>query len=70
MRGCLLGLKSFAFEHLLPAVQNPGELARAERTVLAAQARGAALHDLTNHAEHVAALDRGERSALAFRIDD
>ena len=35
----------------------------------ALQARGDALHDLTNHAEHVAALDRGEASALAFRVD-
>jgi hypothetical protein len=24
---------------------------------------------LTNHDEHVAALDRGEASALAFRVD-
>lgn len=45
-------------------------IARAERAVLAAQARGTALHDLTNHGEHVAALDRGEASALAFRVDD
>ena len=44
-------------------------IARAERAILAAQARGEALHDLTNHAEHVAALDRGEPSALAFRVD-
>ena len=26
-------------------------------------------HDMTNHADHVAALDRGEPSALAFRVD-
>jgi regulator of RNase E activity RraA len=44
-------------------------IARAERAILAAQARGEALHDLTNHADHVAALDRGEPSALAFRVD-
>jgi 4-hydroxy-4-methyl-2-oxoglutarate aldolase len=44
-------------------------IARAERAILAAQARGTALHDLTTHAEHVAALDRGEASALAFRVD-
>ena len=44
-------------------------IARAERAILAAQAGGEALHDLTNHAEHVAALDRGEPSALAFRVD-
>jgi len=43
------------------------EIAEAERAILTAQARGEALHDLTNHDEHVAALDRGEPSALAFR---
>jgi hypothetical protein len=32
-------------------------------------ARGERLHDLTNYAEHVAALDRGEPSALAFRVE-
>jgi regulator of RNase E activity RraA len=44
-------------------------IARSERAILAAQGRGEALHGLTNHAEHVAALDRGEGSALAFRVD-
>jgi regulator of RNase E activity RraA len=44
-------------------------IGRSERAILAAQARGEALHDLTNHAEHAAALDRGEPSALAFRVD-
>jgi len=42
---------------------------RAERAILAAQARGEALHGLTNHDEHAAALDRGEDSRLAFRVD-
>ena len=50
----------------LPAAE---AIARAERAILAAQAGGTALHDLTNHAEHVAALDRGEASALAWRVD-
>jgi 4-hydroxy-4-methyl-2-oxoglutarate aldolase len=44
-------------------------IARAERAILAAQARGDGLHALTNHDDHVAALDRGEDSALAFRVD-
>jgi len=44
------------------------EIAEAERAILEAQARGEALHDLTNHDEHVAALDRGEPSSLAFRL--
>jgi 4-hydroxy-4-methyl-2-oxoglutarate aldolase len=51
------------------ALEAAEAIARAERAILAAQARGTALHDLTTHAEHVAALDRGEASALAFRVD-
>jgi 4-hydroxy-4-methyl-2-oxoglutarate aldolase len=41
----------------------------AERAILAALARDEPLHGLTNHDEHVAALDRGEQSRLAFRVD-
>jgi regulator of RNase E activity RraA len=52
------------------ALETAELIARSERAILAAQARGEALHDLTNHAEHVAALERGEESALAFRVDD
>jgi len=44
-------------------------IAAKERAMLAAMARGEALHDQTNFAEHVAALDAGERSALGFTID-
>jgi regulator of RNase E activity RraA len=51
------------------ALETAELIGRAERAILAAQARGEALHDLTNHADHVAALDRGEASALAFRVD-
>jgi 4-hydroxy-4-methyl-2-oxoglutarate aldolase len=40
-----------------------------ERALLAAMARGDSLHEGTNHAEHVAALDAGRDSALAFTID-
>jgi regulator of RNase E activity RraA len=53
-------------EAALPAAE---ATARAERAILAAQARGTALHDLTNHDAHVAALDGGEDSALAFTVD-
>ena len=56
--------------HRIAAALHAAELiARSERAILAAQARGEALHALTNHDEHVAALDRGEASALAFRVD-
>jgi regulator of RNase E activity RraA len=51
------------------ALETAELIGRAERAILAAQARGEALHDLTNHADHIAALDRGEASALAFRVD-
>ena len=41
----------------------------AVRPLLAAMGRGEPLHDLTNWAEHVEALDAGRSSALAFTID-
>jgi regulator of RNase E activity RraA len=51
------------------ALDTAEAVARAERAILAAQDEGSALHDLTNFAEHAAALDRGDPSALAFRVD-
>ena len=51
------------------ALETAELIGRSERAILAAQARGEALHGLMNFAEHVAALDRGEVSALAFRVD-
>ena len=54
----------------LDAALEQGEaIARAERAILDALGRGERLHDLTSFAEHVAALDRGEPSSLAFRVD-
>jgi len=44
-------------------------IADSERAILAALERGGtALRDLTNHDEHVARLDRGEESRLAFLV--
>ncbi len=63
------GLLVAAAERVEAALATAEGIGRAERAVLAGQARGEALHDLTNHGEHVAALDRGEPSALAFRVD-
>jgi 4-hydroxy-4-methyl-2-oxoglutarate aldolase len=63
------GLLIAPAERIAAALQSAELIARSERAILAAQARGEAVHDLTNHGEHVAALDRGEASALAFRID-
>jgi 4-hydroxy-4-methyl-2-oxoglutarate aldolase len=48
------------------ALETAEEVARAERAILKALARGETLHDLTNYAEHVARLDAGEQSSLAF----
>lgn len=48
------------------ALETAEEVARAERAILKALARGETLHDLTNWAEHVGRLDEGEDSSLAF----
>ena len=63
------GLLIASAERIAAALETAELIARSERAILAAQADGRALHDLTNHAEHVAALDRGEASALAFTVD-
>ena len=64
------GLLIAPADRIAAALETAETIGRSERAILAAQARGEALHDLTNHAEHIAALDRGEASALAFRVDD
>jgi 4-hydroxy-4-methyl-2-oxoglutarate aldolase len=48
------------------ALDTARTVARAERAILRALARGEALHGLTNYDEHVARLDAGESSSLAF----
>ena len=63
------GLLIAAEERIAAALEAAESIGRSERAILAAQARGEALHDLTNHREQVAALDRGEPSSLAFRVD-
>jgi len=63
------GLLIAATERIEAALETAEMIGRAERAILAAQARGEALHGLTSHDEHVAALDRGEPSTLAFRVD-
>lgn len=64
------GLLIATADRIEAALETAELIARSERAILAAQARGEALHGLTNHQEHVAALDRGEASALAFRLSD
>jgi regulator of RNase E activity RraA len=63
------GLLIAASQRIVAALDTAETIGRSERAILAAQARGEALHGLTNHDEHVAALERGEASALAFRVD-
>ena len=63
------GLLIAAPDSIEAALEAAELIGHAERAILAAQARGEALHELTNHDEHVAALDRGETSSLAFRVD-
>lgn len=55
------------FEAALEVAEHIG---RSERAMLAAMRRDeATLHELTNWAEHVAALDRGDESSLRFEVD-
>jgi 4-hydroxy-4-methyl-2-oxoglutarate aldolase len=63
------GLLIASVERIAAALEVAELIGRSERAILAAQAQGQALHELTNHDEHVAALDRGDASALAFRVD-
>jgi regulator of RNase E activity RraA len=51
------------------ALEAAEAIGRAERAMLAQMGRGRPLHDMTTWAEHVARLDAGEQSALAFRVD-
>jgi 4-hydroxy-4-methyl-2-oxoglutarate aldolase len=51
------------------ALASAEAIGRAERAMLAAIGRGEPLHGLTNFHRHVAALDAGQASALAFEID-
>jgi 4-hydroxy-4-methyl-2-oxoglutarate aldolase len=64
------GLLVATAERIAAALEVAELIGHSERAILAAQARGEALHGLTNHDEHVAALDRGEASALALRVDE
>jgi 4-hydroxy-4-methyl-2-oxoglutarate aldolase len=64
------GLLIAGAERIAAALETGELIGRSEQAILAAQEKGRDLHGLTNHREHVAALDRGEDSALAFRVDD
>ncbi len=63
------GVVIAAPDRIAAALEAGEAIARAERIMLAAMADGRPVHDLTNHAEHIARLDAGEESALEFRVD-
>ena len=56
-------------EQVAAALEAAEAIGRAEQAMLVAMGRGEALHDQTNWAEHVEALDAGRDSALAFTVD-
>jgi 4-hydroxy-4-methyl-2-oxoglutarate aldolase len=57
-------------ERFAAALETAEHIGRAEGAMLEAMRHeDIALHDLTNWAEHVAALDRGEGSSLRFEVD-
>jgi 4-hydroxy-4-methyl-2-oxoglutarate aldolase len=64
------GLLIAPAERIAAALETAEAIGRSERAILSRQAGGEALHGMTNFDEHAAALDRGETSALAFRVDD
>jgi 4-hydroxy-4-methyl-2-oxoglutarate aldolase len=63
------GVVIAAPDRIAAALEAAEAIARSERAVVEALARGEALHDLTNYAEHVAALDGGAESRLGFAVD-
>ncbi len=63
------GLLIATADRIAAALETAELIGRSERAILAAQARGEALHEVTNLGEHIAALDRGQGSTLAFRVD-
>jgi 4-hydroxy-4-methyl-2-oxoglutarate aldolase len=54
---------------VLAALDAAEAIGRADRAMLDRMAGGTPLADLTNWSEHVARLDAGQSSALAFRVD-
>jgi regulator of RNase E activity RraA len=63
------GLVIAPADRLETALAGGEAVARAERAMLAVMAAGRPIHELTNYAEHAERLDRGEESALEFRVD-
>jgi 4-hydroxy-4-methyl-2-oxoglutarate aldolase len=62
------GVVIAAPERVGAALEAAEGIARSERAILEGMGSGTALHDLTNYDEHVASLDAGAESRLAFRV--
>jgi regulator of RNase E activity RraA len=62
------GVMIAASERVAAALPAAEGIARSEGAILEALAAGRALRDLTNYDEHVARLDEGVESGLAFRV--
>jgi 4-hydroxy-4-methyl-2-oxoglutarate aldolase len=56
-------------ERVAAALEAAEAIARAEQEMLARMEGGTPLRELTNYREHLARLERGEASALAFEVD-
>ena len=56
-------------ERIAAALSAAEAIGHAERAMLDGMAAGRSLHEQTNWAEHVAALDAGRESRLEFRVD-
>ena len=63
------GLVIATAERIAAALETAEAIGRAERAILSGIAAGRSLHEQTNWAEHVDALDAGSASALEFRVD-
>ncbi|MGW6412719.1 RraA family protein [Streptomyces vinaceus] len=63
------GVVIAAPERVAAALTVAETIGRAERSILEGLSSGRSLHELTSWAEHIAALDAGEVSALEFRVD-
>jgi 4-hydroxy-4-methyl-2-oxoglutarate aldolase len=63
------GVVIAAPERIAAALDGAEAIARSERAILDAIGRGEPLHDQTNFRRHVARLDAGQSSALAFEVD-
>ena len=63
------GIVIASSDRIAPAIEAAEGIARSEGAMLEGMHRGETLHNLTNYTEHLARLDHGDESRLAFRVD-